>query len=65
MYDETSRKLDSDTFCADSPATTSSPAADTSRATRSAHLPEDDDAPFFVVVRPPIPGKTAWSMAPW
>ncbi|MGZ8219608.1 hypothetical protein [Methylomagnum sp.] len=27
--------------------------------------PESDAVPFFFVPRPPIPGKTAWSAAPW
>lgn len=39
-----------------------SPEITLSDGTRSEELL---DAPFFVIVRPPIPGKTAWSVMPW
>ncbi len=26
---------------------------------------DTDELPFYVIPAPPIPGKTAWSIAPW
>jgi len=28
-------------------------------------LDDDDEALHYIVPEPPVPGKTAWSIAPW
>ena len=68
MYDETSSTPASESHLASSNGSAVSPVSlpkDTRNSACCTPLPEPDDAPFFVVVRPPIPGKTAWSVAPW
>jgi hypothetical protein len=35
-------------------------------AAESTGKPEvQDEFPYYIVPAPPIPGKTAWSLAPW
>jgi hypothetical protein len=68
MSDETSSTPDFEMHLATSTRSAVSPISQTMDTCNSAcgsPLPELDDAPFFVVIRPPIPGKTAWSVAPW
>lgn len=68
MYEETSSTPAFETHLSSATGNAVSPVSlsmDSRSSACGSALPERDDAPFFVVVRPPIPGKTAWSVAPW
>ena len=68
MLEETSSTPVSDPRLVSAAGHPSSAAAltmDSGNVACGARQTEPRETPLFVVVRPPIPGKTAWSMAPW